>query len=167
MTMIHTFSFDTPVGVFHGASRNGALVASGFADQWDRLAAALHRRFPGEPWRDDDGSETTRAVLAYLAGDLDAIDGIEVDTVGTGFQRDVWAALRRIPVGETWSYAQLAAAVGNVGAVRAVGSANGANPASVVVPCHRVIRSDGSLGGYGGGLERKAWLLAHEGALIV
>jgi methylated-DNA-[protein]-cysteine S-methyltransferase len=71
--------------------------------------------------------------------------------------------LRTIPVGQTWSYADLATAVSTPTATRAVGSANGANPISLVVPCHRVVRSDGTLGGYGGGLDRKRWLLAHEG----
>ena len=85
-------------------------------------------------------------------------------TAGTPFQQAVWRALRRIPTGETLSYAELARRIGRPGAVRAVGRANGANPASIVVPCHRVIGSDGTLTGYGGGIERKRWLLAHERA---
>ena len=85
---------------------------------------------------------------------------------GTPFQRAVWAALRRIPAGETLSYGQLAAQIGKPKAVRAVGLANGSNPVGVVVPCHRVIGADGSLTGYGGGLPRKLWLLEHEGARL-
>jgi methylated-DNA-[protein]-cysteine S-methyltransferase len=107
----------------------------------------------------------TRAALeAYFAGDLEQLDGIECHTGGTSFQRAVWAALRAIPPGRTMSYGALAATLGIPRAVRAVGRANGANPISIVVPCHRVIGADGSLSGYGGGLERKRWLLAHEGA---
>ena len=106
------------------------------------------------------------ALEAYLAGDLDAVDGLVVETAGTPFQRAVWAGLRSIPAGETLTYAALAARVGRPAAVRAVGAANGANPVGVVVPCHRVIGADGSLTGYGGGIERKRWLLAHEGVRI-
>jgi methylated-DNA-[protein]-cysteine S-methyltransferase len=102
------------------------------------------------------------ALRAYFAGDLAAIDAIPVATGGTEFQRAVWRALRKIRCGETVSYAALARRIGRASAVRAVGLANGSNPISVVVPCHRVIGSDGSLTGYGGGIERKRWLLAHE-----
>ncbi len=84
---------------------------------------------------------------------------------GTFFQQEVWRALQGIPVGETISYAELACRVGRPSAFRAVGSANGQNPVGVVVPCHRVIAADGSLGGYAGGLDRKRWLLVHEGAV--
>jgi methylated-DNA-[protein]-cysteine S-methyltransferase len=104
------------------------------------------------------------ALEAYFAGDVGCLDGIECRTGGTPFQRAVWAALRQIPVGRTMSYGALAARLGMPKAMRAVGLANGANPISVVVPCHRVIGADGSLTGYGGGLERKRWLLTHEGA---
>ena len=106
------------------------------------------------------------ALGAYLAGDVGAIDGLVVETAGTPFQRAVWAGLRSIPAGETLTYAALAARIGRPAAVRAVGAANGANPVGVVVPCHRVIGADGSLTGYGGGLERKRWLLAHEGVRV-
>ena len=99
----------------------------------------------------------------YFAGELTAIDSIPIATAGTPFQRNVWAALRRIPPGETRSYGALARQLGRPNAVRAVGAANGANPISIVVPCHRVIGADGSLTGYGGGIDRKRWLLAHEG----
>jgi methylated-DNA-[protein]-cysteine S-methyltransferase len=103
-----------------------------------------------------------RKLAAYFAGDARAIDDIAVETGGTPFQRAVWAALRAIPAGETWSYSRLAAHIGRPAAVRAVGLANGANPIGVVVPCHRVIGANGGLTGYGGGIDRKAWLLDHE-----
>jgi methylated-DNA-[protein]-cysteine S-methyltransferase len=105
------------------------------------------------------------ALRAYFGGDLSAIDELVADPVGTPFQRQVWAGLRTIPCGTTLSYSELARRIGNASAVRAVGLANGANPVSIVVPCHRVIGADGTLTGYGGGIERKRWLLAHERAL--
>jgi methylated-DNA-[protein]-cysteine S-methyltransferase len=105
-------------------------------------------------------------LKAYFDGDLRALDTISVDPEGTRFQREVWKTLQRIPAGQTWSYAELARAVGRPDAVRAVGAANGANPIPIVIPCHRVIGADGRLVGYGGGLERKLWLLAHEGVSL-
>ena len=108
---------------------------------------------------------TVVAQLAdYFAGRRRAFD-FEVALHGTPFQRSVWAGLRRIPYGETISYAELARRIGNPAAVRAVGAANGANPVAIVVPCHRVIASNGSLCGYGGGLDVKRKLLELEGAL--
>jgi methylated-DNA-[protein]-cysteine S-methyltransferase len=105
-------------------------------------------------------------MRAYFKGDIAAIDRLPVDdTVGTPFQRSIWRALRRIPKGKTISYAELARRIGKPRAVRAAGLANGQNPISIVVPCHRVIGSNGTLTGYGGGIERKRWLLEHEGAL--
>ena len=102
---------------------------------------------------------------AYFDGDRTAIDAIAVEPAGTPFQRQVWLMLRRISVGTTWSYRQLAQRVERPAAIRAVGAANGANPIPIVLPCHRVIGSDGRLVGYGGGMDRKKWLLAHEGAV--
>jgi len=129
--------------------------------------ATLRRRFPNADVRPDDGT-----IAPWVAAALAAIRtpeaGAEVpiDVRGTAFQEKVWQELRKIPAGETRSYAEIAAAVGQPGAVRAVGTANGSNPVSVLVPCHRVIRSDGSLGGYGGGLPNKRLLLANEGVAV-
>jgi methylated-DNA-[protein]-cysteine S-methyltransferase len=107
--------------------------------------------------------EAVRAAIeAYFSGDAKALDGLTVKTGGTDFQRSVWAALRTIPAGETWTYGRLAAAVGSPRAARAVGLANGANPVAIIVPCHRVIGANGALTGYAGGVERKRWVLAHE-----
>lgn len=106
--------------------------------------------------------EAARAQLAeYFAGQRTTFD-LPLAAKGTSFQRDVWQALRTIPHGETWSYAQLAAKVGRPTGARAVGLANSKNPLAIVVPCHRVIGADGSLTGYAGGLPAKRWLLAHE-----
>lgn len=104
----------------------------------------------------------TEAIARYFAGELAVIDALPVETGGTPFQREVWRALREIPCGSTTSFGELAERIGRPTAVRAVGMANGANPVSIVVPCHRVIGADGSLTGYGGGLKRKRWLLDHE-----
>jgi methylated-DNA-[protein]-cysteine S-methyltransferase len=97
---------------------------------------------------------------------LDAIDDIQVEMNGTPFQKRVWEALRHVPAGRTATYSEIAAAIGSPAAVRAVGAANGANPVAVVVPCHRIIGSNGTLTGYGGGLKRKEWLLRHERTLL-
>ena len=107
-----------------------------------------------------------RALEAYFAGDFSLLNSIPCATAGTEFQRAVWKALRDIAAGETLSYGGLAAKLGCPKAVRAVGLANGANPIGIVVPCHRVIGSNGALTGYGGGLDRKRWLLTHERAAL-
>ena len=106
------------------------------------------------------------AFHSYFAGDLAAITQLPTATMGTPFQREVWQALRTIPCGQVRYYGQLAEALGRPTAARAVGAANGANPLSIVVPCHRVIGRDGSMTGYAGGVTRKAWLLRHEGYVI-
>lgn len=116
--------------------------------------------------RSGPASEARQRLDAYMAGELTAIDDLEVATAGTPFQRDVWAELRRIPLGRTISYAELAQRIDRPKAVRAVGLANGANPVSIVIPCHRVIGANASLTGYGGGLHRKTWLLEHEGVKL-
>jgi methylated-DNA-[protein]-cysteine S-methyltransferase len=138
--------------------------------EWDeyraRMEQLLRLQYPKQTVRlqaAGRASDVRRALQAYFAGELHAIDAIAVRTGGTPFQREVWAALRTIPTGTTMSYRDLAAQVGRPDAMRAVGLANGANPTGVVVPCHRVIGADGTLTGYGGGLERKRWLLEHEG----
>jgi methylated-DNA-[protein]-cysteine S-methyltransferase len=106
-----------------------------------------------------------RALEAYFAGDLTAIDTLSVKTAGTSFQQTVWKALRAISPGTTLSYGELARRLGRPNSARAVGLANGSNPVAIVVPCHRLIGADASLTGYGGGIGRKRWLLAHESAL--
>jgi methylated-DNA-[protein]-cysteine S-methyltransferase len=154
----------SPIGDLVAVVHEGALRALSFAEGRDDPLATCSRRLgPLDP-REGDPLGLARRLAAYFAGDLAVLSSIPVATGGTDFQRRVWTALRRIPVGRTISYGALARRVGSPEAVRAVGAANGANPVAVVVPCHRVIGSDGSLTGYGGGLDRKRWLLAHEGA---
>ena len=118
------------------------------------------------PVGDGDAGPVGARLTAYLAGDLAALDRIEVAPAGTPFQQRVWAELRRIPAGTTIAYGDLAARLGDRLAVRAVAAGSGANPIAIVIPCHRVLAADGSLHGYGGGLPRKRWLLVHEGALL-
>jgi len=159
---------ETPIGeLIIIADEDGALRAVDWTEHEARLDRLLRRQYgasAGRRVRAANPNGLTRALDAYFAGALDAIDRLPTATAGTNFQRAVWAALRRIACGTTLSYGDLARAIGQPAAVRAVGLANGANPISIVVPCHRVIGSDGSLTGYGGGLARKRWLLAHEGA---
>jgi methylated-DNA-[protein]-cysteine S-methyltransferase len=126
----------------------------------------LRRRLPGVINEHPDPAGAVTALRAYFGGDLRAVDWLLIDPIGTEFQRRVWDVLRTVRAGRTASYADIANALGAPTATRAVGAANGANPIAIVVPCHRVIGSGGSLVGYGGGLERKRWLLEHEGVLL-
>jgi methylated-DNA-[protein]-cysteine S-methyltransferase len=157
----------SPAGSVVLVERRGALVGLVFEDHWKGFRRDLERRFGTFTFEEHSQTGSAAAALhRYFAGELGALDGIEVETGGTPFQQLVWTTLRRIPAGSTWSYARLAREIGRPSATRAVAAANGANPVSIVIPCHRVIGSDGSLTGYGGGLPRKRWLLAHEGAIL-
>ena len=154
----------SPIGIILlVVDEDGALRALDFEDYETRMLKLL-RRYHGDAALTEGASPKSirRALDAYFEGDFDALASVRVATGGSPFQRDVWAALRTIPAGETMSYGQLAAKLGRPSASRAVGLANGANPIAVVVPCHRVIGANGALTGYGGGLERKRWLLQHE-----
>jgi methylated-DNA-[protein]-cysteine S-methyltransferase len=157
---------NTPVGeMLIVTDSEGYLRAIDWADYESRMRRLLQRHYGEGGFTLEEGRvprDVARAIEEYFAGDLTALDALRVKTAGTAFQRKVWDALRRIPCGETVSYAGLAAQIGQPSAVRAVGLANGANPVGVVVPCHRVVGSDGSLTGYGGGIHRKSWLLKHE-----
>ena len=168
-----TFAFsrlETPIGVaLIATDEQGRLRVLDWEDRKERMQRGLDRiyRASGGVYLDQSVAvawPVRDRLKAFFAGDLEAIDSIPVESAGTPFQRKVWAVLRKIPAGKTWTYTQLAARAGRPEAVRAAGAANGLNPISVVVPCHRVIGSDGSLTGYGGGLPRKEWLLRHEGA---
>ena len=156
----------TPIGDLDiVADEAGRLRAVEWTDHADRMHHSLRLHYGRDGYalktaRDPAG--LSRALRAYFDGELAAIDRLKVATGGTDFQKAVWKALRTVACGETITYAMLAQRVGRPTAVRAVGHANGDNPISVVVPCHRVIGTNGSLTGYGGGIERKRWLLAHE-----
>ncbi|MCB8820185.1 methylated-DNA--[protein]-cysteine S-methyltransferase [Microvirga rosea] len=140
-----------------------ALFFEEFEERMSRSLRIQYRTLPVETG--PVPAPIGRALEAYFGGDGSALKDLHWMTAGTPFQKAVWNALMDIPFGQTLSYGTLAARLGMPKAVRAVGLANGANPISVVVPCHRVVGADGSLTGYGGGLHRKRWLLAHEGVL--
>lgn len=158
----------TPIGDMLALDSGEGLSALEFTGPDRRLArleARLRRWFPSHEIADRDTPTLvrTRAWLdAYFAGASAESRDLPLDMRGAEFEKRVWAALREIPPGETTSYGAIAKALGSAGASRAVGAANGANPIAIIVPCHRVIGSSGSLIGYGGGLERKTWLLDHE-----
>jgi methylated-DNA-[protein]-cysteine S-methyltransferase len=156
--------FTSPIGEILLVSDGVSLRALDFADYELRMHQLLRLHYGNyslQEARNPGGFSAS--IEQYMAGDLQAIGTIPVATGGTVFQNEVWAALRTIPLGQTCSYGALARQIGRPKAVRAVGMANGANPVSIVIPCHRVIGSNGTLTGYGGGLERKRWLLQHEG----
>jgi methylated-DNA-[protein]-cysteine S-methyltransferase len=164
--LFHTV--DTPIGKMAVVSDvAGKLRGADWVDHLPRMLRLLNVQYGENGFRlekERGSNNLTRVLKRYFAGELKAIDGLPVETGGTPFQRAVWAALRTVPAGATITYRQLAERVGRPTAIRAAGTSNGANPVSVVIPCHRVIGANGSLTGYGGGMERKAWLLKHEGA---
>jgi methylated-DNA-[protein]-cysteine S-methyltransferase len=166
-----TFRLDrlqTPIGIaLLVTDADGALRALDWEDYETRLRQLLRLYYGATVLQDAPAPDELKAALKkYFAGDLDSLKLIKWRVAGTPFQRKVWTALTAIPVGTTTSYGALASQLGMPKAVRAVGLANGSNPISVVVPCHRVIGANGSLTGYGGGLARKQWLLEHEGVVL-
>ena len=170
MQVLLTDEIPSPIGgiilVSLETAREHPLCAVEFDDCLDRLHRSLKTRFKRyEMKATKNPGGHSRKLTAYFKGDLTAIDDLAVDSGGTDFQQRVWQGLRRIPVGETWQYGEMAKKLGRPDAPRAVGAANGRNPLSIVVPCHRLVGSTGKLTGYGGGLKRKEWLLRHEGAL--
>lgn len=158
--------FATPTGRMHIITdEEQRLRATDWENKGDRMLQWLRARYGETGFRLAETrapSEPRLALEAYFEGQVTAIESIRTLARGTEFQLLVWAALREIPAGSTLSYGALATKIGRPAAVRAVGAANGANPIPVVVPCHRVIGADSSLTGFGGGLERKRWLLTHE-----
>ena len=162
----HHDRFSSPIGdMLVVTDDEGRLRSLDFDDYEDRMHLLMRRQNGACELLAGPAPAAVRDALeAYFDGELSMIDRLEVANGGTEFQRRVWTALRDIPVGTTESYGALALRIGAPKAVRAVGLANGANPVALVVPCHRVIGSNGSLTGYGGGIERKRWLLTHERA---
>jgi methylated-DNA-[protein]-cysteine S-methyltransferase len=156
----------TPIGVsLIVTDEDGLLRALDWADRESGMTRLLRLHYGSTVPEPGAAPKNVKHLLqSYFEGELGSLGAIEWCTAGTPFQRAVWTALTAIAPGETLSYGALAAKLGCPKSVRAVGLANGANPVSVVVPCHRVIGADGSLTGYGGGIERKRWLLNHEGA---
>jgi methylated-DNA-[protein]-cysteine S-methyltransferase len=157
--MIEIADVASPIGVVRIAVRDGVVRAVGLRDRWDEIERRLGDA--GVVGSADPAGAVT-ALRAYFEGDVEALDAVPVETGGTRFQRKCWDAMRAIPVGSTASYGDLAVRVGVPAASRAVGAACARNPVWIIVPCHRVLAAGGGLGGYGGGLDRKRWLLAHE-----
>lgn len=164
---------DSPIGEILLVTDADVLVSLDYAGYEQRMMRLLEKRYGSFALTESTHGETDRSVKdivtrihSYLAGDLSAIDEILVNPGGTKFQATVWHALRSIPPGCVMSYGELAQQLGNPAAVRAVGTTNSLNPISIVLPCHRVIGANGSLTGYAGGLERKRWLLEHEGVQL-
>jgi methylated-DNA-[protein]-cysteine S-methyltransferase len=154
----------SPIGTIAVVSSQDALCALDFADCRERMLALLRSRYGAVRLvRTTDPCGIAGRLRAYFDGDLRALDDVPVDLHGTAFQQRVWSCLRSIPAGSTRSYGELAMAIGQPSAARAVGTTNGRNPIALVVPCHRVVGQNGQLTGYAGGLHRKRWLLAHEG----
>jgi methylated-DNA-[protein]-cysteine S-methyltransferase len=149
----------SPIGRLTIVAEDGSVVAL-YMDAQQHRPADTSLGAAGDP-NAEPFAAAAQQLAAYFAGELTAFD-LPIAPTGTDFQRSVWAALQTIPYGQTWSYGQLADKIGKPAAVRAVGLANGRNPVAIVIPCHRVIGSDGSLTGYGGGLDRKRFLLDLE-----
>jgi methylated-DNA-[protein]-cysteine S-methyltransferase len=166
-----TFGLDrlpTPIGTaLLVTDAEGVLRALDWEEYQPRMKQLLRLQYGAVVLQDARAPEEVRAALsAYFKGDLAALRTIKWRVAGTPFQCRVWNALPKIPAGTTMSYGALAAKLDSPNAMRAVGHANGSNPISVVVPCHRLIGASGSLIKYGGGLERKRWLLQHEGVVL-
>lgn len=163
--MISIQTIDSPIGPLTTAERAGRVCLLHFGADGPAVDQMFERWYPGEPRNRQELPAVAVILGRYFSGEIGALDTVPVELNGTPFQKNVWQALRRIPSGTTISYAELAKRIGDPAAVRAVGTANGANPVAVIVPCHRVIGSNGRLTGYGGGLDRKQWLLEHEGVV--
>ena len=167
-------TISTPIGDMLALASDEGLCALEFTtvqganrgqERLTRLDARLQRWFPPHVILEAESAPIVRTRLwlaAYFEGTSAALGDLPLDMRGAPFEQRVWAALRAIPPGATTSYGAIADALGSAGASRAVGAANGANPVAIIVPCHRVVGSSGSLTGYGGGLDRKTWLLDHE-----
>jgi methylated-DNA-[protein]-cysteine S-methyltransferase len=161
---IRIATIDSPIGKLTAAAHGDRVCVVHFGPQTPALRSSLKGWYPDASIEEaEDPGGAVGVLRRYFDGDLASLDEIEVEVNGTTFQKNVWLALRTVKAGTTMSYAQLAKRVGSPAAIRAVGAANGANPVAVVLPCHRIIGSNGSLTGYGGGLHRKRWLLDHEG----
>jgi len=164
---MHSTTIDTPVGPFTIVGRGKAVLASGFTTDEAELTALIPRKTLDAAQADDDGTDLQPAIdaaRAYFDGDLAAIDTVEVEQHGAGaFLDHAWDVLRTVTAGEVVTYRQFAERAGRPAAIRAAASACGRNAAALFVPCHRIVRTDGSLGGYRYGLDIKRWLRAHEG----
>jgi methylated-DNA-[protein]-cysteine S-methyltransferase len=166
MTKLWTDTIDSPIGQITIVVDKDLLCALDFADYQARMMTLLAQRYQSiELTPQHNPAGITARLQAYLFGDLTNLTEIPVLMGGTAFQQQVWSKLSEIPIGETWTYGELAKSIDKPTASRAVGMANSLNPIAIVVPCHRVIGAKGKLTGYAGGIDRKQWLLNHEGYL--
>jgi methylated-DNA-[protein]-cysteine S-methyltransferase len=167
MEPVEWTSMDSPVGELTVAAHGSKVCLVHFGAASETVRKSLERWYPAEQIVvSNDPAGAVDVLSRYFDGDLNSLDELEVELHGTPFQQRVWTTLRTVRAGTTASYAELAGRVGAPAAVRAVGAANGANPVAIILPCHRIIGSSGSLTGYGGGLDRKRWLLQHERARL-
>ena len=167
MNQLHTDTYTGPIGEIFMAAQGDQLVFLDFNDNQPRIEKLLKKRYPDYQLVNKPNLLNMHQRLdRYFKGEWDCFDGVTLNTGGTDFQRTVWQALKRIPVGAAISYDHLASNISKPKAVRAAASANANNPIAIIIPCHRVIGKDGSLRGYAGGVDRKLWLLQHEGAMI-
>lgn len=156
----------SPIGEIYIVSDGTHLCSLDFVDCDRRFRTLLYKRYETvELVEQENPQGLSDRLKAYFAGDFTSFNDVPVRTDGTEFQQKVWQFLATIPAGETRTYGELAEILGHPGASRAVGRTNGLNPISIALPCHRVIGANAKLTGYAGGIERKQWLLAHEGAL--
>ena len=163
--MLQATNLKTPVGTLYLISDEQVLLGAGF-NSLDHLINKLDQSdFEQEIKNVKRIPKISDLISDYFDGDLMAINSIEVRQPGAKFSQNVWKSLRKIPVGKTWSYAELAKRAGSPDAVRAAGTACGSNLIAPIIPCHRVVKSGGALGNYGYGVKIKEWLLRHEGAL--
>lgn len=168
MSSVEITRLNTPLGTLEAAVVDGALCEVRFDDRWGSGKNVVARRFPdADVVAAEDPAGVTSALRRYFDGDVHTIDDLTVDVAGTPFQEAVWKALRTVGAGETITYGELARHIGNPKAVRAVGTAVGSNPVGIVLPCHRIVPASGGVGNYGGGVDRKRWLLEHEGATVI
>ena len=166
MTELYFDEISSAIGTIVIISDGTALCALDFESCKERTQQLLEKRFGKFTLtRQPNVNGFSDRIRAYLEGDLTSLEQIPVNTGGTPFQQQVWSTLRTIPAGKVMSYGEVAQKIGRPTASRAVGMANSQNPVALVLPCHRVIGSNSKLTGYAGGLDRKEWLLKHEGAL--
>jgi methylated-DNA-[protein]-cysteine S-methyltransferase len=174
MMKLLTDRIESPLGTIILVADGKSLCALDFADSLlerlrqreSRMMKLLHKRYPSFELVESKLPEFSNKIRAYLDGNYGSLDDIPLNAGGTDFQQLVWQNLRTIPVGTTASYGQVATKLGKPTAARAVGMANSLNPIGIIIPCHRVIGANAKLTGYAGGLERKQWLLQHEGITI-
>ena len=163
--MLSRTSFKTPIGLLYLIADQQILLAAGFTGFEDLIP----RLSPEDSIREiklvTEIPVISELISDYFNGDTSALNSIKVRQPGATFYQSVWKEMRKVPVGKTWSYSDLAKRAGSASAVRAVGSACSSNLIAAIVPCHRIVKSGGSLGNYAYGVEVKEWLLKHEGAL--